>query len=1377
MVQARKVPDTVQSELNRLRVRLRQTTALRGLGHLLLTGTGTLLAALVADFLFDFEAATRYCLLAGQLLLCVALCVSGVVRPLLRRLADEDIAAIAERKFPHLGERLTSLIELANDRLPESERGSALMREMLEQETITAVRETDLVHAIESRRAADPAITGVAVAAIGILWVLLFPEPSWLLLARLADPGGNYESASLLQFVITPEDCVVSRGSNVAITASIHWRDQRNSAVPEPVTVQWENDSGQTDQRELRFDADRDAFICVLTDARNSFRFRVAAGGARSKSVSVTVEEAPKIVTATLDVTPPDYADRPKLTYDGAVGEMLAFEHSKLQYTLTFNKPVKSAELEWLGALAIPDHTLLPVAANNHPDESATTDGLNNVAERHVGTFRNELVPADDLPRVPLTLSEDGRSASLWTSATVQGILAFRLAGRHGLLNSDEPFRQLKIERDQPPRIEVAGGLQDSARPSDIYPLVLAVTDDIGVEQLELRITSPDGIETIQTAPADKLGARRLSHRFRVNLAGLGVESGTVLRLQVRAADGRPLPCPNEVWSEARLLSVSDAAAAPGTKDLLANQEQLQTELRAIRTELQRATVVSDELRKQAETAAESDVPFLKAEPLSTLAQSEVEISERLFTLTRQLQTRPLFARFAAEIERTVRDELAPVAEQLLDTREQPPRQLAELLHRNGDATDLAAEQLREFESRFDRLAELEQDLLELNRIAERAGQLAVDAKRLSELRAELDTAQRQPESGPRSDEGRSTQIEADSPADNSNQSRNAKLRRLSVARSELAAAQQQLQAGHRDLAGELQGLLDRRPEVLAAARSRQLRHLEQIAERAERLASREELLAQAFQEDASLTVSKPVDASRPTELPGSDSRPRLLADEPVLDELIEQQRELSAVAAEIALAVTETQSQQSEARSAAIKSARLAVQSQQQAAGGRFTAAERLARVSAESARNTQMALANDQPVLATRAAAVATGQTRLAEAFERLQQSATRRSAARLAQQDQVQEAAGQLAEELNELAQSLVAEPIGMNGPAFNAETARQSAELATQLAQQAAGSFKDGLATEAAQAAQESATALRRTATSAGGQRPVDATAAKPDRPWGGESADDIPGELATQVVAAAQQLMQAQRQIGEAIVADEVAGLQGRALPGHQPDARSDQAEGSREPTAENQSPPTDSAQRTDGRANPQTTAAGKSKTLKPENGQPAQPADVTEDSTVQNNEASGGGRETNSSGGPASQTTSPASNALRRAAQALAQASELLSGVSQKFAPQGGQMQSEPGRGMSSGEDSQLASELGSDGAGAAGFEDADSPLELQLRQQIMRDWGRLPVKLRAEILQSSDRRTNGEYAEIIKLYFEQIAAEESGQESGNNGQRTGNRR
>lgn len=50
------------------------------------------------------------------------------------------------------------------------------------------------------------------------------------------------------------------------------------------------------------------------------------------------------------------------------------------------------------------------------------------------------------------------------------------------------------------------------------------------------------------------------------------------------------------------------------------------------------------------------------------------------------------------------------------------------------------------------------------------------------------------------------------------------------------------------------------------------------------------------------------------------------------------------------------------------------------------------------------------------------------------------------------------------------------------------------------------------------------------------------------------------------------------------------------------------------------------------------------------------------------------------------------------------------------------------------------------------------SPLQQQLQAQAMRNWGKLPGKLKTEILQSAQRKANGDYAKLIKLYFEEIA-------------------
>lgn len=1387
------VPVAVQQELGNLRLHLRRTEALRGFGVLLLLGTGMLVVSLTADFLADLDSSTRLWLLAGQVLLCLAAGVLGVVRPFLREIPDEDVAALAERRFPELSERLTSLVELSDERLPESERGSALMREMLQQETVREVSRNDLVDAVEAGRAVRPTVLGMVAVATCLLWLLLLPHPSRLLLARLLNPVGNYESAGPLTFEVTPADCVVGRGSDVPVSALIGWRDGREDAVTESVTLQLETFDGQTDRRELRFDADAGVFVAVIPDAQESFRFRVAAGGGRSKSVEVRVEDVPQIVTASLEVTPPPYVGRPRRSFDGVAGEMDAFEHSELVFELTFNKPVSSADLEWLGPLVIPDEELVEAVAD---DESDGSDDVTELAERRIGTYRNDLVAADEMPRMGFQIGGDGRSAVLRTSATVQGTLAFRLSDWHGLLNAEEPFRHLKIERDQPPQLDVLGGQQDTARPSDVYPFELTVSDDVGVEELELRITTREGLEVVQPVPAEQLGGRLMNHRFRIDLAGLDVEAGTVLRMQARAADGRPVPRPNEVWSEVRYVAVSEEAEAPGSRDLLAQQEQLRTELQSIREGLQQVTEISDELREQAAEAADSDEPLVAAEKIDELQQREAELTERLQQLAEQLRERPLFDKVAAVAERTASDELSPQLEQLRNARESSAQEQAETLKANGDATDMAAEQLLDLETRFDGLAELEQDLLELNRIAERAGRLAENAEELADLREELDDARQLAEAGPAA--GTSAPEDADENAAGDAD-------RLAAAQNELATAQQQLQAEHNEIANELTELLDDRPEVLDAARDQQLERLQQLAEQAGELADREELLAQALNEDSSDANAEPGgDSTLATEAQGeagSESADGL----PTLDELIEQQRELAAEAAEIGLAAAESQGEGSPAATSAIESALSAMQSQQQAEGGQFGEAARQAQQAAEAAQQAQEALADDQPALASRAEDVADGQQELARELDALQNSEQRRTAAQQAQQEQLADAAEQLAEQLGQSSESLAAEPLGLSEPGQDAATAQQAAESASQSAAQAAESLQDGSAAEAAQAAQQSAEALQEAAANAAGQQSASdsgevSAAAEPgssptssgtqpmpgDTPASSSSssespADDVPGELATQVVSAAQQLMQAQQQLGEAIAAVEPATSGQPSDTGSPAEGQGGSSEGAQGSDSPSNGESGESGQPSDASNEGSAGEAGQPGSSQSTESQAGQGADNSASSAGQTGDASSsqGAGQNSSTGGPAGQAASPASDALRRAAQSLAQASGLLSGASQQFSPQGGQQQGqgESGRGMSNGENSQIASELGSDGAGAAGFEEADSPLELQLRQQVMRDWGRLPVKLRTEILQSSDRKTNGEYAEIIKLYFEQIAAEEAGQQAGNSEQRAGNSR
>jgi hypothetical protein len=63
----------------------------------------------------------------------------------------------------------------------------------------------------------------------------------------------------------------------------------------------------------------------------------------------------------------------------------------------------------------------------------------------------------------------------------------------------------------------------------------------------------------------------------------------------------------------------------------------------------------------------------------------------------------------------------------------------------------------------------------------------------------------------------------------------------------------------------------------------------------------------------------------------------------------------------------------------------------------------------------------------------------------------------------------------------------------------------------------------------------------------------------------------------------------------------------------------------------------------------------------------------------------------------------------------------------------------------------------GSPGSGNRGPSDL-SELEVQLGEVSERDWGRLPGTLRTEIVESSQRRARGDYARLIRRYFDEIS-------------------
>lgn len=1406
------LPNEITSRLNELRTQVRRQALIRGAGLSLCGIIGGLVALLLLDYLGDLSSATRGLLLPGWLAGSAALVFWLLIRPLARTIPDADLAALAERHVPELGERVSSLTELANENVPEAQKGSRLMRELLEAETLSLLRNCQLDEAVPMQAAVRRLWLGSAALAAFLVFGILFSSVSQLLLVRLFVPWGNYATASRLLIELSESDRVVARGTDVRVEARLRWRSGSEEPVPEPVVLRLTTGQGVRDERSLRFDADSGLFVAVIPGTQDSFEFHVEADGSRSESGRVQVEDPPAVLAATLQVTPPGYLGQPRQSHDGITGEIAVFERSTLQFHLLFNKPLQSAELEWMAPQVLPE-------SQHAPRKPASSEP----PEKIIGTTTNGLVAVDAIPATSLVLAPDRRSATLELPAEVQGTFAFRLKDQLGLVNADDPHREMLIARDQPPVLELTGGQQDEARPDDVYPVRVTVSDDLAVEELELVLTRRDGTQQSFMVP-EKSGLKQVEHEFRVDLKDLAVLEGDVIRLQVRASDGRPVPGPNEVWSPLRTVAIRSNASAPGSLDRLAENKSIRDEMEALKRELAQARDAADELHERAAQADDAgrDLTALEKQQLQELAERETQVAERLQELAERLATRPLQQEVAQKIEQVARNNVAEPAGQLDAAVEQAAREQQDTLRENADAVDRAEEQLAGLQQRFEKLAELENQLAELDRIAQRAAQLADDVEQLEERRQEL-------AAGP---------LEGEAP-----QQHAAAEQALNEDRRELAAEQ-------RELVGSLEQLLEQQPQLLEAAREHQLQRLSELAEQARRLAEPQEALAEALRNEparerqVAATTPEQRDAARseatppagravpgnptppgnPTGEPGENdpaaadvpmrdpqnrdgepatanpmagqpgspantqqqpqaesapAAPNEAANGNEIEPLLQRQEELARAAEQLA-ADAAPSAEMSERGSAAQGEAaqnNAATQTAQQAAeqsrqalnearGGRFAEAAQQAAAAAESGQAAAGAL-EATPALAAEAENIAGEQAQLAAEFNALAEDEARRFAAREARQQALARDAAELAQAFEELAEALPSSPLGLQEPGTNAAEAKAASQQGQQAAEEAAQELASGQSAAAAESGRQAAEALRRAAEQAG------QTASPPAGQNPGSDDNPIPGPTATQVAEAIRRLQQAGQQLAgepgasgseppagpsgsEQATAGTGAPMPAGARAAGEPEA-SATASAAGEPSGPPASGQAQAAASGQPAVSPESGAgepaasAGNSSTAGSENASQAQ-AGQRSQGGQQGRPGSTPGRSTgNPNGGPPG--AGSGSPSLAGAAESLQQVASMLQAAAQQMngrAAASGQ----PASGSPSG----VPQGLGNAGTGNFAAGPVGDLPDVVLNPQSQKDWGRLPGRLKTEILQATQRKPDGDYSKLIKLYFEELA-------------------
>ncbi|HVJ83987.1 MAG TPA: hypothetical protein VM452_00005, partial [Caulifigura sp.] len=814
------VVSELESRLDSLRNTIRRTSFIGGAALAVRLLCICLAVAFLVDIVWDAPRLVRIGLLFSTLAAVGTVAVLRILRPVFRRISHEELAALVESAHPEMEERLLSSLELARSTDRDSVKGSPMMRELLMRETAKVSHDVEFEEVVDSSAAVRQTIIACVAFLVVLAPFLVLQDGYGTVWARFFNPWGNYSHGATLTIDVQPGDAVVPRGEDIPVTAIPHFRFGKARGMTTP-RVAWIDDDGEREFRDLKPVQDQPSYAAVIPQVSRGLRYRVESDQGASREYRVQVVERPTITGLTVDVQPPAYCGRAAQRIDGLIGETTVFERSTLKFTATFNKPV--AEVRWLWVDDV-RHKY-----DGKPLEAKGRDRLKSASV-------NGLAFARDDAKL-LTVDADGRSASWELTADREGSFEIVLLDAAGIQNRNEPGRSFRILRDAAPVVTWADNENHpTAKPDDVVAFEVAASDDIGLGALELHYAIlPHRTQAgILTTEAALLGGQEFANRFPIDLRKLTLPEGSLVAVKARAADERPVPGPNEAWTSERVISITRDAAAFGSSELNQRHQRIRDQLAALRQEASAREEEAAALKQKAREAQQKGIEeqAFKSEA-DQLSVREQQLKERIEQTAAEFQREGMMAHLSPKLNEIAKQDVAPAVEETEKARDAAQESRAPALQKAEQELAEATQKLTQAEQRFEELAKLEKDLLELNRIADKTERLAGDVANFEQQRRELAKTEGAAKTSPQGQE----QTKGQNPKPET------------AAPQELESQRKSLQQEQKELSKNLQDVLNRRPEVLEAARADLMERLKELGQRAGKLADKEDRLSEAMQQ------------------------------------------------------------------------------------------------------------------------------------------------------------------------------------------------------------------------------------------------------------------------------------------------------------------------------------------------------------------------------------------------------------------------------------------------------------------------------------------------------------------------------------------------
>ena len=509
--------DEILRAIRHVRNRWRFRVGLRSIAVLVAAALGTLLVSSYGLELMKFSPAA---IIGFRVVTYVALLAAGwwfFIRPISRRVSDEQVALYLEEHEPTLQAAVLSAVEEARKGKREraADHSPELVHRLIEN-AAERVREVDMGRSVEQNQLQRS--SGMLLAA-GLAAVLLFVfGPAYLRhgLSALLTPMADVEASSPYQIEVLPGDATVARGADQTITARLLGFDA------EEVNLLMRSEGlGDTFERLPLIPVENDAgetvagtYEVLLFDLQEAIDYRVESTGVESATYTLDVLDLPYVERLELEYHFPAYTGlEPRLVEQG--GDIAVLQGTEVRLR------------------AVPT--------------MGTTGGV-------------LIFDDDDGETLDLAVTEDG---SLTASFVVEeeGFYRVDLMAPAGDLVTASPQYTIDVLTDQPPSaMFIRPGRDTTASAIEEVFVEARADDDFGLYSLDVVYSVNGGPEEsvglFNSGGAGDNALKEVSAGHTFFLEELELEPGDFLSYYARATDRNLLQLDDDVKSDLYFIQI-----------------------------------------------------------------------------------------------------------------------------------------------------------------------------------------------------------------------------------------------------------------------------------------------------------------------------------------------------------------------------------------------------------------------------------------------------------------------------------------------------------------------------------------------------------------------------------------------------------------------------------------------------------------------------------------------------------------------------------------------------------------------------------------------------------------------------------------------------